>query len=184
MHIFPEKISFRVDVWRQKNLQSAIQHILPWGLVILLLVQFGLYVQKDIEIYTDILYREERSESIAFYKDVQQLLVEQNINEQQLKIYRDPTAYVPPEPNYEILMKWKLASYDYINQHQPDLLLLEMAYILEFIKPDAVENAVDPGDMLAWQQFYGDAYKNQLNGYSIFYQNDYGLAIIRDDLLK
>ncbi|MBL7163395.1 MAG: hypothetical protein ISS57_12375 [Anaerolineales bacterium] len=184
VHLFPENISFRGDVWRQANLQSKIQRLLPWGLLILLLGQFGIYIQKDIEIYDGILYREERSESIAFYQDVENLLVEHDLDVQQLKIYRDPTAYVPPKPNYEILMKWKLASYDYLNATQPDLLLLEMAYVLEFAKPDAIENAVDPGDMIAWQQFYGDAYADQLPGYSIFFQNEYGLALIRSELLK
>jgi len=184
VHLFPEKISFKANVWRQTNLQSAPQLLLPVILFILLCVQFGFFVQKDIEIYTDILYREERSQSIAFYQEVENLLADHDLQGEQLKIYRDPTAYVPPKPNYEILMKWKLASYDYLNQHQPDLLLLEMAYILEFTKPDAVENAVDPGDMLAWQHFYGDASREKLPGYSIFFQNEYGLALIRSDLLK
>ncbi len=183
VHLFPDRFSWGKDIWRQANLQKVNQLILPVVLLILLLVQFGLYVQKDIQIYTDTLHREARSESIDFYQDVEQLLVAQGMAEQELKIYRDPTAYVPPKPNYDVLMKWRLASYDYVNQHQPDLLLLEMVYILEFIKPDAVENAVDPGDMLAWQQFYGDAYENQLEGYSIFYQNDFGLALIREDLV-
>ncbi|MBC8507540.1 MAG: hypothetical protein H8D34_21955 [Chloroflexi bacterium] len=184
VHLFPERISFGKDVWRQFTLQKVNQLLFPVGVMILLLIQFGIYIQKDIQIYTDILHREERSESIAFYHDIEQLLVEQNIDKQPLKIYRDPTAYVPPKPNYDILMKWKLASYDYVNQHQPDLLLLEMAYVIEFIKPDVVESAVDPGDMLAWQQFYGDAYQNQLDGYSIFYQNEFGLALIHNELLK
>ena len=183
VHLFPDRLSWGKDAWRGANFQKVNQLILPVVLLILLLVQFGLYVQKDIRIYTDVLHREARSESIAFYRDVEELLVAQGMAEQELKIYRDPTAYVPPKPNFDVLMKWKLASYDYINQHQPDILLLEMDYVLEFIKPGAVENAVDPGDMLAWQQFYGDAYENQLEGYSIFYQNDFGLALIQEDLV-
>ena len=58
-----------------------------------------------------------------------------------------------PMFEYEILMKWKLASNDYLNQHQPDLRLLEMDYIPEFTKPDAVENAVDQGDMITCRSF-------------------------------
>ncbi len=184
VHLFPERISFGASVWRQINLQNRVQGLLPWGLMILLLAQFVIYIQKDIEIYNDVLHREERSQSIAFYKEVEALLVEHDLDDMPLRVYRDPTAYVPPKPNYEILMKWKLASYDYLNAQQPDLLLLEMDYILEFIKPGAVENAVDPGDMIAWQQFYGDAYADQLPGYSIFWGNEYGLALIRTDLLE
>ena len=79
-------------------------------------------------------------------------------------------------------MNWRLASYDYFNRTQPDLLILEMDYVLAFTKPDAVDTAVDPGDMKAWQEFYSDAYSDQISGFEIIYQNDYGLALLRSDL--
>ncbi len=182
-HLFPESI-LRPLMNRGQSLQRRATALLPFGLLALLLVQFGLYLQQDYVVYTDVLYREARSVSIAFYHEVESRLAELDLADEDLVVYRDPTAYVPPKTNYDVLMKWKLASYDYLNSTQPDVLFLEMDYVLEFTKPDAVENAVDAGDMQAWQDFYGDAYADELPGYAIIYQNEYGLALIRSALLE
>jgi len=184
VHIFPESISFRSNDGEKSRSLAKNRLLLPLLFLILLLAQFYLYVQKDVKIFNDILYREERSLSIAFYDEVENILEEFNIDKKPLEIYRDPTAYVPPKSDYEVLMKWQLASYDYINSTQPDVLLLEMDYILAFTKPDAIVTATDREDMIAWQQFYGDAYSDQLPGYSLIFQNEYGVALIRNELLK
>ncbi|MBT3389364.1 MAG: hypothetical protein HN413_03055 [Chloroflexi bacterium] len=187
VHLFPEENS-RGATENTKSSSVALMEklrILRVSVVfplLLLAFQFGLYLQQDAKIYTDILYREERSESIAFYHEVEARLTGMGLADEPLVIYRDLTAYVPPKSNYDVLMKWKLATYDYINENQPDVLLLEMNYVLEFTQPDAVENAVDPDQMRAWQKFYGDAYADELPGYRILYQNDYALALLREGL--
>lgn len=179
VHLFPDlaKASEKSQLGKSNTFISL-------GLLIIILVQFVLYLHQDIQFYRDILYREERSPHIAFYGEVEDVLEKLNVADEQLVIYRDLTAYVPPKPNYEVIMNWKLASYDYLNRTQPDLLLLEMDYILEFTKPDAVENAVDPGDMIAWQKFYADAYADELPDFKIIFQNDFGLALIRNELIE
>ena len=189
VHLFPERIHHGTlkgtsDTKNTEKLFVLLVRKLRVFVMLPLLiiaVQFGLNLRQDAQIYTDILYREERSESIAFYHEVEARLTELGLADEYLVIYRDLTAYVPPKPNYDVLMKWKLATYDYINENQPDILLLEMNYVLEFIKPDAVENAVDPDQMRAWQKFYGDAYADEVPGYRIFYQNEYALALIREE---
>lgn len=186
VHLFPERISSRRREAREekqnkKSLRSSCLRDFVFILLFLLVIQYGLYLQQDAKIYTDILYREERSESIAFYHEVEARLTEMGLADEPLAIYRDLTAYVPPKPNYDVLMKWKLATYDYIHENQPDVLLLEMNYVLEFTQPDAIETAVDPDQMRAWQRFYGDAYADELPGYRIIYQNEYALALLREE---
>jgi len=158
--------------------------LLQGGALVLLVAQFGLYLRQDARIYTEVLYREANSPGIAFFRQVEARLDELGLSDQPLVIYRDPTAYVTPRPNYDVRMNWRLASYDYLNRTQPDVLLLEMDYIREFTRPGAVESAVDPDDMQAWQDFYGDAAADRLAGYVIFYQNEYGVALIRETLLQ
>jgi len=182
VHLFPDSLS---EVWNATKLEDKRKRnlgLLQIGAIGIILLQFSVYIQRDIQFYQDILYREEQSPSIAFYHDVEAVLDELNVDAENLVVYRDLTAYVPPKENYDIIYNWRLASYDYFNRAQPDLLILEMDYVLAFTKPDAVQNAVDPGDMKAWQQFYGDAYADQIPGFEIIYQNDYGLALLRSDL--
>ena len=158
--------------------------LLQGGALVLLAVQFGLYLHQDARIYAEVLYREANSPSIAFFRQVETRLDELGLRAQPLVIYRDPTAYVAPCPNYDVRMNWRLASYDYLNRTQPDVLLLEMDYVREFTRPGAVESAVDPGDMQAWRDFYGDAVADRLAGYVIFYQDEYGLALLRETLIQ
>lgn len=160
----------------------APRRLVAVGFFLLLTVQFGLYLRQDAAIYTDVLYREQRSESLAFYRQVEARLSELGLLERSLVVYRDPTAYVAPRPNFDVRMNWRLASYDYLNRVQPDLLLLEMDYVREFTRPEALQSAVDVGDMQAWQKFYGDAAAGKLEGYVILYRNAYGLALIRTSL--
>jgi hypothetical protein len=195
VHLFPDSLT---DMWGATKVAGPIPPhletipgiprdpkyigLFQLGALGIIILQFGVYIQRDIQFYQDILYREDQSPNIAFYQDVETVLEELNIATQNLVVYRDLTAYVPPKSNYEVIFNWRLASYDFINRTQPDLLILEMDYILAFTKPNAVANAVDPGDMKAWQQFYGDAYTDQIPGFEIIYQNDYGLALLSSDL--
>ena len=181
-HLFPNSISDTLRVVKSKNTSKKLNLLWLVGVLGIILFQFVIYIQKDIQFYQDILYREERSANIAFYQDVEAVLEELNVAAENLVVYRDLTAYVPPKSNYDVIMNWRLASYDYFNRTQPDLLILEMDYVLAFTKPDAVDTAVDPGDMKAWQEFYSDAYSDQISGFEIIYQNDYGLALLRSDL--
>jgi hypothetical protein len=64
----------------------------------------------------------------------------------------------------------------------PDLILLEQENIALFTRSDAVENAVDPGEMQDWQTFYGRAASQDLEGYILLYEDDFGLALLREDL--
>lgn len=183
VHLFPDSISEIINRIKAGDRKGRLSGKFLFGALGIILVQFVVYIRSDIEIYDGILYREQRSPSIAFYFEVEDVLEELNVADENLVVYRDLTAYVKPKPNYDVIMNWRLASYDYFNRTQPDLLILEMDYILAFTKPDAVETAVDPGDMEAWQKFYGDAFADEISGFEIIYQNDYGLALMRSELV-
>lgn len=184
IHLFPDSFSELLDRIKSGGRKERVSGLLLLGVLGMILAQFVVYLRSDVEIYDGILYREQRSPSIAFYHQVEDVLEDLNVADENLVVYRDLTAYVEPKPNYDVIMNWRLASYDYFNRMQPDLLLLEMDYILAFTKPDAVETAVDPGDMQAWQKFYGDAFADQIPGFEIIYQNDYGLALMRSELVE
>ena len=184
VHLFPDTFSELMNWIKAGKKKERISAVLLIGALGIILAQFVVYIRSDIEIYDGILYREQRSPNIAFYHEVEDVLEELNVAEENLVVYRDLTAYVMPKPNYDVIMNWRLASYDYFNRTQPDMLMLEMDYVLAFTKPDAVATAVDPGDMEAWQKFYGDAFANQISGFEIIYQNDYGLALLRSELIE
>jgi hypothetical protein len=182
VHLFPDSLTEKWGAIKAKDKNKKYIGLIQLGALGIIIFQFVVYIQRDIQFYQDILYREEKSPNIAFYQDVEIVLDELNVAARNLVIYRDLTAYVPPKSNYEVIFNWRLASYDYLNRTQPDLLILEMDYVLAFTKPDAVDNAVDLGDMKAWQQFYGDAYADQIPGFEIIYKNEYGLALLSSDL--
>ena len=69
-----------------------------------------------------------------------------------------------------------------LQELDPDLILLEQENIALFTRADAVEKAVDPGQMQEWQTFYNQAARHELEGYDVLFENDFGLALLREEL--
>ncbi len=164
---------WRSDLSRRERMGTAV----PWALAALALVQLGLFVRTDIGIYTGRLRREQDSASIAFYRVVEKNVLPQ-LGGRSPVIYRDWKVYVPPNAG-RVELNWDLASYDYIQSLDPDLILLEQANVDLFSRPDAIEQAVNTDRMTAAHAFYSDAGQDHLPGYRVVYRDGFGIALER-----
>jgi hypothetical protein len=183
VHLFPEgKISFSPIGQDLGSVKSIISQMLPWIVVLLVALQWLVFIRFDIEHYNRQMTREETSPSIAFFQHLEKDYLPVENQEMGLVVYRDWRVYVPPRPDWQIEMRWGLANMGMLGELDPDLILLEQANIELFTRAEAIENAVDPAEMQAWQTFYGQAARQELEGYTRLFENDFGLALLKEGL--
>lgn len=157
--------------------------LLPWVYGVLILAQCVLFIRTDVDIYRNTLFREATSASIDFYQQVEKTVMVK-MPEEKLRIYRDWRIYMPPAPRRQVEMNWDLATYDYILNLKPDLILLENANVALFSQPAVIGQAVDADRMVMLHDFYADAKAGSLRGYRQIYKNNFGLAFISEDLFQ
>lgn len=145
-----------------------------------LLVQFGRFVQQDVNIYTAYQAREQTAPGIAFFNRLDQEVLSRIPADTPLVFYRDWRAYVPPRPHWRVEINWDLANYAYINDLNPDFILIDRRNVALFTDPKAMQQAVDRGDMQQWQTFYADVLRGEVPGYRLLWQDDFGFALVKD----
>lgn len=79
-------------------------------------------------------------------------------------------------------IKWGLIDYPTITENDYELVLLSQQRILDYTGENVIENAADPDQMRQTFEFYSDAKVCQLDGYTMLYQDEFGVAFIRNDL--
>lgn len=146
----------------------------------LILLQAFLFIRTDVSVYTEQLRREEEAPSILFYEKLEEQVFEDIVLSRQLIVYRDWHVYCPSTPARHVEMNWDLATYISIAELDPDVILLDRENVLLFTQEGVVGQAVDQGDMAQMQEFYGDAARDELDGYSLVLQDNFGYALVRD----
>jgi len=152
-----------------------------WGaLVILIGVQAYFFIRTDVERYISTLNRENTSASIQFFNRVEKLVPSPSPARKTTLIYRDWHVYVAGNPAWQIETSWDLPDNGYINRLSPDVLLLEEENVRLYSDPASLEKAVDPEKMKSVHLFYKDAAAGKIPGYSLVYQDHFGLAFFRE----
>ena len=111
-------------------------------------------------------------------------MLSSKLEDEKLVIYRDWRIYFPPNDNWRVEMNWDMGSYDYINDLNPDLILLETENVQLFADPDTIHKAVEPDEMRVLNAFYGDAARDELPGYKLLYRDGFGYVLLRDVLYE
>jgi hypothetical protein len=115
--------------------------LLSWAALALVAVQFVLNVSWDYSRYQEDFHREETSESLKFYADLEAEHLACIPPDEHPLIYRDVRAYVPPSDRWQVEMKWGLVDYDYIRQLNPDVVVLQQQRIRDYTLEGVVETA-------------------------------------------
>ena len=89
--------------------------------------------------------------------------------------------YVPNLPRYEDHFKWGVSDYETALKHNPDLLFMNRQHLYDYTQPGQVETAKDSGFALT-AQFYKDLLNQTLDGYTLLYQDDFGLVYLSTPL--
>jgi hypothetical protein len=81
-------------------------------------------------------------------------------------------------------MEWKFASYEYIQEFKPDVLILEFDNMHYFSQESVLQNALDPSLGEVRFEFYSDAFNGSIDGYKLVYKNDFAYAFFSDELFS
>ncbi len=154
--------------------------IIRLALLLVLLVQFGLFVRSDVQIFNSRMYRQQNSASIQWYSKV--LTALKPLPDAKLHVYYDYRMYVPGLPGWVTETNFDLLEYNYIQQNHFDVLLLLEQRILDYLNPNVT--GIDPALFARNQQFYRDADNQTIKGYHLVYRDSFGLIYISDELYQ
>ena len=157
------------------------------GLTLMGIVIVGAQVffslNRDISLYTENIHREENNPSLQFYTKLEQGYLSKIVLNRQLVIFRDVMMYVPNLPMYDDHFKWGVSNYDTALKDNPDVLLLNKQHLYDYTQPGQAESASDP-DFALTVQFYNDVLNGTVTGYTMLYQDDFGIAYVSTPLYE
>jgi hypothetical protein len=141
--------------------------------------QFVFSLNMDITQYVDTLNREKNNPSLNFYSALDQNDLSRLKPGRQLVVFRDVAMYVPNAANDKVYYQWGVSGYADIHKFNADLLLLSKQHLYDYTQPG--QTAVDPNFSDA-VHFYKDALAGKVQGYTLIYQNDFGMAYLSTPL--
>jgi hypothetical protein len=176
----PEKIFSPLGDYLKKNALKLIMTVIG---VVVVFAQSAFMLKTDLALYQENLYREEHSPSIQFYEELEKEYLSKIVLNRQLVIFRDVYVYVPNDPRFDDHFKWGVSNYDIALKHDPDLLILQMQHLYDYTQDGQLETATDP-DFALTVKFYQDVLNYQVDGYTLLYQNEFGIAYLRTSLYE
>lgn len=162
--------------WDRRQLaRSALSAVVVVGL----LLQIGVFMQRNSATYAFTLNREATSPALSFATTVGQMHLDQQPPGDPLLVYRDPNVYLPPRPGVEVVMSWDLPSFEAIDELDPDLILLQQSNISRYADPEFVRSNYRPEQARRNAAFYAAAVADAVPGYRQLVVTDFGLALVR-----
>ena len=165
-----------LGMWLRKNIVHVMLLLIGF---IVIGVQLYYNLQSDLNNYVDTLNRENTSPSLQFYDTLNQKYLSRLPMDTRFVIYRDVAVYVPNALNDKVYYQWGVSGYGFIHKIHADALLLGKQHLRDYTQ--ASQTAVDPNFSDAYH-FYKDALDEQVQGYTLIYQDDFGMAYISTPL--
>jgi hypothetical protein len=152
-----------------------------WGGVVLVIIayQFAININKDVELYREVLTREEHEGSLVFYNTLERDYLPRIHTNEQLKIFRDVRMYFPDNSRWNVRTYWN-SKYSTIEKIKPDIIILWSQRILDYTNANAQANAVDPATFQDTYTFFVDADHDKIRGYRLVYRDNVGLMFVSD----
>jgi len=141
--------------------------------------QFVYSLNMDVAQYMDTLNREKNNPSLDFYSALDHNDLSRLKLDRRLVVFRDVVMYVPNSANDKVYYQWGVTGYADIHKFNADLLLLSKQHLRDYTQPGQV--AVDPNFSDA-VHLYKDALAEQVQGYTLIYQDDFGMAYLSTPL--
>jgi hypothetical protein len=156
-----------------------------WGglVVAIIAYQFNININKDVQLFSEVLVREENEGSLIFYKVLERDYLPRIQTDQQLKVFRDVRMYFPDNPRWNVRTFWN-SKYSTIEKIKPDIIILWAQRILDYTQAGALESAVDPAAFQDTYTFFVDADNDQLRGYRLIYRDSQGLMFVNDAMYE
>ena len=179
-YYIPVLLPFFALIWNlfYLRLASRARQIFFASAMLFIAVQFSLFIEHDVQIYLKKASEEKNSPAIHFYEDLRSNNILGRDASGSGRIYRDPHIYLPPV--YDQKMDWS-ANYADLREFAPEFVLLERKRIDIFSDPRRVEYGFEKGLALRMFEFYGDAKRNEIQGYSEIFRSDFAVAFKKRD---
>jgi hypothetical protein len=174
----PARFTNPLSDYLEKN---GMRLVLSLAGVVIIGAQGFYSFKRDASMVTENLYREQTSPSIQFYSKIEQDYLSKIVLNRQLVIFRDVMMYVPNLPSYEDHFKWGVSNYEIALKNNPDLLILNKQHLYDYTQPGQAESAADP-DFALTVQFYNDVLNGTVAGYTLLYQNEFGIVYLSSPL--
>jgi hypothetical protein len=145
--------------------------------------QLVFYIPTNAKMYMTVLDRENRSQSLRFYRELNDTYLSRQTEHTRLTVVREAKLYLPPSPNLDdTSSKYLVFDYDYINHVRPDLILLTKANIDRHSDPLQVRTAYPPAraQWVKGYDFYFDAKMDSLTGFHKVLETDFAVAFVRN----
>jgi hypothetical protein len=155
---------------------SSIPRLAAVAMAALLCAQLGYHVREDLRRYRAVLHREEHSPSLAFWERLDGEVVSRLPPGTPLRIFGDPSIYVPPERRFEVHFRSRSAEHADIVEVRPDLVLLRRSQIEHYADPASLAVSTDPEQALRAHRFHRDARDDAIPGYRRLMATDFAVA--------
>jgi hypothetical protein len=142
----------------------------------LLCSQLGYHVREDLRRYRAVLLREENSPSLAFWERLDGEVLSRLPPGTPLRIFGDPSIYVPPERRFEVHFRSRSAEHADIVDVRPDLVLLRRSQIEHYADPASLAVSTDPEQASRAHRFHRDARDDAIPGYRRLMATDFAVA--------
>ena len=172
LSLVPESFSKLKERW-QRSLTVVV--------LLSIAAQSILFLVEDVRQYSEALHKEESSVELQFSAYVKEEIVHPAYADEQLLLYRDWHIYYPDDEVATTMMDWELADYSLVRENQPDFLLLERANVVTYGDPEYLATSPDAERTLRMHAFYADALNDSIDGYSLIYEDDFGVVYQRID---
>jgi len=145
--------------------------------VVILTVQVFLFVRQNLDTTKQHFFREKSNPSIQFYENVRQVLNSEL--DEPLSVYFDYRLYLPDDNSWQKTTSFDLLTYDYIQDYDFDILLLQQQRIKDYLQEGLI--GVDPNEFEKSQIFYRDADKGLVDGYVLVFRDSVGLVFQKNN---
>lgn len=161
-----------------------IAPLLNLAIVLMMLITTGINTIQTAVAIQGTSQREATSPSLAMFQIFKTDYLPRLPQNTPLLIYRDWRAYVADNPHWRVIYNWNLATYNYINENQPDFLFIEFENIHYFSDETKLAMALDKDAMQQMYDFYSDALHEDIAGYKLLYKDSFGYIFVSDSLFK
>jgi hypothetical protein len=159
---------------------AAIRPIAQAVILIVIAVQFVLFVKADTQRFGTQMNRMEENPSIQFYAPALDAL--KPLPSREVFVYHDVQMYVPGTKNWKTDSTLKLLNYDYILSNDFDVVMLMQQRIWDYTQSGT--QGIEAEEFRLSQEFYRDANEEKLKGYHLVFRNDFGLVFVKDEIYQ
>ncbi len=156
--------------------------LLNAAVIVILGVQVVHNLSWDIQHYQQTVNKEKNSAEISFFDSLNREYLANLPADRRLNVFRDVRAYVQRQPNWEMLVRSKPATYAVLNENKIGLAVLWNQRALDYTQEDTLEKAIDKEQMQKVYDFYLDVRNQDVDGYRLLYRTECCSAYLRQDL--